>query len=118
MDPMRLSLPRDENSVRRARRETRGLLVDAGCAAAHVDAVSYVVGELVTESVEHGIGPLVLLVQPGPRTTRVEVRDGLSLAVDESSLRSRTVLALAGDTGVDGATGGRTLWAELASESP
>jgi hypothetical protein len=118
MEPLRLSLPRDEASVRRARRETRGLLVDAGRAAGHIDAVSYVVGELVTESVERGTGPLVLLVQPGHLTTRVEVRDGLSLATDEGSFRSRTVLALAGDTGVDGITGGRTLWAELEADVP
>ena len=114
MEPLRRSLPREVDAVRRARKEIRADLIDAGLPPPHVDAVEYVVGELVTESVERGAGPLfVLVVTLAADRTRIEVSDGLSLAGNAPPLRERIVDSIASATGITDISGGRTLWAEV-----
>ena len=114
MEPLRRSLPREVASVRRTRKEIRAEMIDAGCPPPHVDIVEYVVGELVTESVERGAGPMFLLVVSldGDRT-RVEVSDGLSLAGNLSPLRDQILDAITSATGITDISGGRMLWAEV-----
>ena len=114
MEPLRRSLPREVASIRRTRKEIRAEMIDAGFPPPHVDIVEYVVGELVTESVERGAGPMVLLVVSldGDRT-RIEVSDGLSLAGDLSPLRDQILDAITSATGITDISGGRMLWAEI-----
>jgi hypothetical protein len=114
MEPLRRSLPREVPAVRRARKEVRAELIDAGLPPPHVDAVEYVVGELVTESVERGAGPIFLVVVTVDGTrTRVEVSDGLSLSGNATALRVQTVDGIASATGITDISGGRMLWAEV-----
>ena len=114
MEPLRRSLPREVSEVRHARKEVRAELIDAGCPPPHVDAVEYVVGELATESVERGAGPLFLVVVTvTDEHTRIEVSDGLSLSGNAAGLRVQTVDGIASATGITDISGGRTLWAEV-----
>ena len=114
MEPLRRTFPREVVAVRRARKEIRDEMIDAGHPPPHVDAVEYVVGELVTESVERGAGTLVLVVVTfGGDRTRVEVSDGLSLSGNAAPLRGKTVDRVASSAGITDISGGRMLWAEV-----
>jgi hypothetical protein len=113
MDPLRVSLPREDGSVRRARWYARAALNDWGYPAHHLDAVEYVVGELVTESLEHGVGPVVLLVDKRGSGTHVEVSDNLTVAGDTRLARKRTIDEIAQASGVADTSGGRVLWADV-----
>jgi anti-sigma regulatory factor (Ser/Thr protein kinase) len=114
MEPMRRALRRDVEAVRRSRRDVRAYLIEAGCSPSHADAVAFVVGELVTESVEHGAGELVTLaMQLRDGHTRAEVSDGASLAEFRPSLRRRSVEGMSLASGVTDISGGRMLWAEV-----
>jgi hypothetical protein len=113
MDPLRVSLPRKHGSVRRARWYARAALSDWGCRPDHVDAVEYVVGELTTESLEHGVGPILLTVEMRAHVTRVEVGDGMTLAGETRLARKRTLDEIARASGVADTSGGRVLWAEV-----
>jgi anti-sigma regulatory factor (Ser/Thr protein kinase) len=114
MELLRRSLRREVDSVRQARKDVRSDLIDAGCPPPHVDAVEYVVGELVSESVEHGVGNLIVLaVDLEPNGTRVEVSDGASLGDFGPDLRRRSVEGIARTSGVTDTSGGRMLWAEI-----
>jgi hypothetical protein len=88
-------------------------LLGWGCPGPHADAVEFVAGELVTESLEHGVGPLSLVVEHDAVTTRVEVVDGLSLSAAPPTARERSLRAFALDVGVSDISGGRLLWADV-----
>jgi anti-sigma regulatory factor (Ser/Thr protein kinase) len=114
MEPLRRSLPRDVEAVRRSREEVRAALADSGCSDAHIGTVAYVTAELVTEAVEHGAGSVVALVVTTDSVgTRIEVTDGLTLAGSGPLERKRTVDALATSAGIADVSGGRMLWAEI-----
>jgi len=113
MESLRLTLPREVVSVRRARGVARATVIRWGSSPEHADAVEFVVGELVTESLEEGVGPLLLAIQSQPGTTRVEVSDGLTLSDTVPAARKRTVHGVARDIGVTDTSGGRTIWADV-----
>jgi PAS domain S-box-containing protein len=123
---MRDVLPSLPQSAGRARSLVRSALHDAGCREDLVDDAQLATSELVTNAVVHAGTSIGVLVSVGPRSLRVEVRDGspnLPRARDYAStagtgrglhLVERLVTRWGVTSHPEAARGGKTVWFELA----
>ncbi|MFG6192078.1 ATP-binding protein [Nonomuraea sp. JJY05] len=115
-------LPKEMGSITAARRIVRRALAECGYQGHHED-VLLVVSELVTNALVHGDGPPCLRMRGGATRVRIEVSDaGERLPEPREPGPSNgwglhVVRLLSIDWGtmpVDGETGGKVVWCELA----
>ena len=89
----------------------------------HVDDITLVTVELVSNAMRHGAGPVELQLQDGPGTLRISVGDSSDVlprppAPNAMAPGGRGLMILSGlgRWGVNrGPRGGKTVWCELAS---
>ncbi|MET9242888.1 ATP-binding protein [Nonomuraea sp. NPDC003709] len=115
-------LPKEMDSITAARRIVRRALAECGYQGYHED-VLLVVSELVTNALVHGDGPPSLRMRGSAAQVRVEVGDaGERLPEPREPGPSngwglhvvRLLSTGWGTTPVDGETGGKVVWCELA----
>jgi GAF domain-containing protein/anti-sigma regulatory factor (Ser/Thr protein kinase) len=115
-----LNLGSSPNAVPQARQFVARWLADAGMAA-YVDDAELAVAELVTNALLHAAPPISLRVIPHEDRVRLEVSDG-SRAIpvrgraDVAAMTGRglaLVEALSLRWGIEPATAGKTIWAEI-----
>ena len=112
-------LPEDPTAASRARRHLTEAFGELHGDA--VDTLLLLVSELVTNAIEHGSGPLHMMLDSVDGRVRMEIQDG-SLAVPrqrdanllaEGGRGQMIVEALADSWGVREASGGKSVWFEL-----
>lgn len=126
MTDARLRLPAAPNSVSAARIFVEDAVARSGARSRRDDA-GLMTSELVTNAVLYARSPLEVFVSPGERAVRVGVRDDsprlprLMDGIGESMAGRglHIVDSLADAWGAEpGAEGGKTVWFELANDTP
>lgn len=122
---VRAQLPCDTGAPASARRLVREMCPKWQVADGQADTAEFVVGELVSNAVEHACTGVWLTLERGPRGLRVSVRDGSPVGFPGPVQRSTDPLgqvrgrglelveSLTTAWGVDVQPDGNTVWAEI-----
>jgi anti-anti-sigma regulatory factor/anti-sigma regulatory factor (Ser/Thr protein kinase) len=124
---VRAQLPCDTGAAASARRLVREMCPKWQLGEGVSDTAEFVVGELVSNAVEHACTGVWLTLERGPRGMRVSVRDGSPVGFPGPVQRSTDPLgqvrgrglelveSLTTAWGVDAQPDGNTVWAEISS---